>query len=145
MQQITEIIMESLKSNLLWKYLNITIFSMLLSYYLLIIWKINHTWYYNLSLDLFLNCSYFWKNHCVKSARIRSYSGLHFPAYGLNTERYGISLRIQSKCGKIRTRITLNTDISHAIHDTWIRQSWEVMWLIKYIISPLAKYLQVPN
>ena len=29
--------------------------------------------------------------HCVKSVRIRSYSGPHFPAFGLNTERYGIS------------------------------------------------------
>ena len=25
---------------------------------------------------------------CVKSVRIRSYSGLHFPAFGLNAERY---------------------------------------------------------
>ena len=39
-------------------------------------------------------------NHCVKSVRIRSYSGLHFPAFGLNTERDGVSLRIQSECGK---------------------------------------------
>ena len=38
--------------------------------------------------------------HCVKSVRIRSYSGLHFLAFGMNTERYGVSLRIQSrKCG----------------------------------------------
>ena len=44
----------------------------------------------------------------VKSARIRNYSGPHFPAFGLNTERYGISLPIQSEYGKIRTRITLN-------------------------------------
>ena len=29
--------------------------------------------------------------HCVKSVRIRSYSGQHFPALGLNTERYGVS------------------------------------------------------
>ena len=28
---------------------------------------------------------------CVKSVRIRSYSGLHFPAFGLNTERCGVS------------------------------------------------------
>ena len=27
-----------------------------------------------------------------------------FPAFGLNTERYFVSLRIQSKSGKIRTR-----------------------------------------
>ena len=26
--------------------------------------------------------------HCVKSVRIQSYSSLHFPAFGLNTERY---------------------------------------------------------
>ena len=48
--------------------------------------------------------------HCVKSVRIWSYSGPHFPAFGLNTERYGESLRIQSECGKIRTRITPNTN-----------------------------------
>ena len=41
---------------------------------------------------------------CVKDVRIRSFSGLYFPAFGLNTERYGVSLRIQSKCRKIRTR-----------------------------------------
>ena len=53
--------------------------------------------------------------HCVKSVRIRSYSGPHFPAFGLNTERYGVSLRIQSECGKMRTRITPNTDTVYAV------------------------------
>ena len=28
----------------------------------------------------------------------------HFLAFGLNTERYSVSLRIHSECGKIRTR-----------------------------------------
>ena len=56
--------------------------------------------------------------HCVKSVHIRSYSGPHFPAFGLNTERYGVSLRIQSECGKMRTRITPTTDTLHAVHDT---------------------------
>ena len=32
-----------------------------------------------------------------ESVRIRSYPGLYFPAFGLQTERYGVSLRIQSK------------------------------------------------
>ena len=27
---------------------------------------------------------------CVKSVRIGSYSGPHFPAFGLNTERYSV-------------------------------------------------------
>ena len=44
--------------------------------------------------------------HCVKSVRIWSYSGLHFLALKLNTERYSVALRIQSECGKILTRIT---------------------------------------
>ena len=38
-----------------------------------------------------------------KSVRIRSYSGPYFPAFGLNTEGYSVSLRIQSKCVKIQT------------------------------------------
>ena len=48
--------------------------------------------------------------HCVKIIHIRSYSGPHFPAFGRNTESYGVCLPIQSKCGKIRPRITPNTD-----------------------------------
>ena len=28
----------------------------------------------------------------------------HFPAFGLNTERYSVSLRIQSECGEIRDK-----------------------------------------
>ena len=53
--------------------------------------------------------------HCLKSVRIRNYSGPYFPAFGLNTERYGVSLRIQSERGKIQTRITPNTDTFHAV------------------------------
>ena len=53
--------------------------------------------------------------HCVKSVRIGSYSGQHFPAFGLNTQRYFLSLRIKSKCGKMLTRITPNTDTFHAV------------------------------
>ena len=55
-------------------------------------------------------------NHCVKSVHIRSSSGPHFPAFGLNTERYEVSLRIQCKYGKIQTRITLNTNTFHAVN-----------------------------
>ena len=42
----------------------------------------------------------FQNRHCVKSVRIRSFSGPYFSAFGLNTERYGVSLCTQSKCGK---------------------------------------------
>ena len=50
------------------------------------------------------------QEHCVKNVRIQNFSGLHFPTFVLKTERYGVSLRIQSKCRKIRTRETPNTD-----------------------------------
>ena len=45
---------------------------------------------------------------CVKRVRIRNYSGLYFPTFGLNTEREPLSLCIQSECVKKRTRITTN-------------------------------------
>ena len=53
--------------------------------------------------------------HCVKSVRIRSYSGPYFPAFGLNKARYGVSLRVQSEYGKKRTRITPNTNTFHSV------------------------------
>ena len=31
--------------------------------------------------------------HSVRGVRIRSYSGPYFPAFGLNTERYGVRMR----------------------------------------------------
>ena len=31
--------------------------------------------------------------HCVKSIRIRSYAGPHFPAFGVNNSKYGHFLR----------------------------------------------------
>ena len=52
---------------------------------------------------------------CVKNARIRSYSGPHFPVFGLNTEKYSVSLHIQSESRKMRTRITPNTSSFYAV------------------------------
>ena len=52
--------------------------------------------------------------HCVKSVGIRRYSGSYFPAFGLNTERYGVS-EYQLEYRKMRTRVTSNTDILHAV------------------------------
>ena len=43
------------------------------------------------------------------------YSGPYFPAFGLDTEIYGVFLRIQSECGKVQTRITPNTDTFYAV------------------------------
>ena len=52
--------------------------------------------------------------------RIRNYSGSYFPAFGLNMERYSISLYIQYKCGKARTRKFPNTNTFHTCKSyTW--------------------------
>ena len=45
-------------------------------------------------------------NHCAKV----------FPAFGLNMEIYSVNLCIQSKCGKIQTRRTLNTNTFYAVN-----------------------------
>ena len=39
--------------------------------------------------------------NCVKIVRIRSFSSLHFSGFGLNAERYFVSLIIQSKFREI--------------------------------------------
>ena len=43
------------------------------------------------------------------------FSDLYFPVFQQNTERCELFLSIQSKCGKIRTRKTPNTDTFHAV------------------------------
>ena len=53
--------------------------------------------------------------HCVKSVLIQNYSGPYFPVFRLKMERYAVSLRIQSKCGKTRTRLTPNMDPVNAV------------------------------
>ena len=50
----------------------------------------------------------FWNIDLCKNARNSPHS------------RYGISLRIQSECGKIRNRNTLNTEIFHVVPSTHI-------------------------
>ena len=53
--------------------------------------------------------------HYVKSVRIRSFTGRYFRRFGLNTERYVVSLFIHFECRKIQTIETPNTDIFHAV------------------------------
>ena len=47
---------------------------------------------------------------------------LSFPAFGMNTERYGVSLCIQSECGKIRTRRNPNKNTFHTVTLIHFRQ-----------------------
>ena len=53
--------------------------------------------------------------HYVQSACVQSYSGPYFTAFGPNKEIYFVFLRIQSECGKIRTKISPNTDTFYAV------------------------------
>ena len=49
-----------------------------------------------------------------KVSKYGIFSGPYFPAFGLNTERYFVPLRIQSECGKLRTR--KNSIFGHISH-----------------------------
>ena len=53
----------------------------------------------------------------MKSIRIWSYSGPHFPAFGLNTGRYSVSLCVQSECTKTGSRATPDTDTVYAVNN----------------------------
>ena len=76
---------------------------------------------------------------CVKSVRIRSYSGPYFLSFGLNTERYsvrdGVSLRIQFKYGKIRTRITPNTSTLSTVSKMRIHYFKQIKQIIKQLCN----------
>ena len=70
---------------------------------------------------------FFWRDYEVRAPRkkcpIWSYSGLYFPAFGLNTKKYGVSLRIRSECGKMRTRINPHTNTSHTVVKVRVKKS----------------------
>ena len=71
--------------------------------------------------------------NCLKSVRIRNISGLYFPAFGLNTERLSVSLRIQSECGKMRTRKTQNMGTFHAVR-VMTTHAWSIFEeIIRYL------------
>ena len=75
--------------------------------------------------------------HSVKSVSIRSYYGLHFPAFALNTE-------IQSECGKIRTRLTPNTISFYAVitsHGSKIKSFSNISFDYTLIILGWFSYL----
>ena len=78
-------------------------------------------------------CSY-----CATTAwKVSKYgviSGPYFPAFGLNTERYEVSLCIQSECGKIRTR---NNSVFRHFHAVYMlrRLRWATSF-VRWILLP---------
>ena len=75
--------------------------------------------------------------YCVKSVRTRTYSGLHFPAFGLNTERYSVSLlysaRVREKTGQN------NSEYGHFLRSTC--SSPNASWIATHTSVCLDKYL----
>ena len=56
-------------------------------------------------------------SHCVQSVRILSFSSPYLPAFGLNTERYLVSLHIQSKSE--RNTDLKNSEYEHFSHSVY--------------------------
>ena len=52
---------------------------------------------------------------CLKTICNQGFSGPYFPAFRLNTERYFVFLRIQSKCRKKRTIKNFETDTFYQV------------------------------
>ena len=76
---------------------------------------------YSIVFCIFLQSySYFDFTILRKNVLIRSYSGPYFPVFGLNTERYRLSLRIQSECRKLRTRQQTNSEYRHFSRSTML-------------------------
>ena len=74
--------------------------------------NVNHSSNFAPSFNFFWFSSHF---YCVKIVRIRSFSGPYFPVFGLNTERYCVSLRIQFERRKMRSRKTPKMDSFQAV------------------------------
>ena len=74
----------------------------------------------------------------MKRVRIWSYSVPYFPAFALNTERHSVSLRIQSKCGKIRTIITPNMETFDAVEVilTFFITAKKTLWGFASLLFP---------
>ena len=83
--------------------------------------------------------------HSVKIVSIQSYSGPHFPVFGLNTKIYRVSVRIQSGCRKIRTIITPNRNTFHAVL-TALKQTFSRNFVIHFTAKFMSQPLSVaPN
>ena len=91
-------------------------------------------WFFGVCLinKIFIFLTHFYHGDlCVKGVRIQSYFGPHFLAFGLNTERYGVSLRIQSKYGKYLSVFNPNADYNNSGYGHFLRSvfSYSVIWI----------------
>ena len=89
------------------------------------------------------------KIHCMKSAGIRSFSGLYFPAFQKNTGTWSVNIRIPSEYGKIHYRPkklriqTLFTVIVTYINSRYIKQKAIQIVQIVFIIQTKYMYIYI--
>ena len=57
----------------------------------------------------------------MRSAGIRSFSGPYFPSFGLNTKRYGVSLRKRYGVSPYAVRMRENTEQKNSEHGHFSR------------------------
>ena len=75
-----------------------------------------------------------------KVSKYGVFSGPYFPLFGLNTERYGVNLHIQSECGKIRTR--KNSVFGH-FHAVYMKvKLYKIAWKLLKTLQTLLGYLK---
>ena len=81
-----------------------------------------------------------------KVSKYGFFSGPYFPAFELNTERYEVSFRIQSECGKLRTR--KNSVFGHISHSAASLGAFFAMINTRGVFrtqsTTLATYLRYP-
>ena len=80
--------------------------------------------------------------HCVKNVRIWSFSGPYFPAFGLNKQRYFVSLCIQSKFGKMWSRKTPNMGPFHAVVPEAMAYANRIVWNKRMNFNQLWSFWQ---
>ena len=80
-------------------------------------------------LDFLWSLFQFWNLHYVKSYCIWSICICpYFSAFRLNVEKYGVSLCIQSKCGKTRAKKTMNRYTFYAVLVFVNASGWSKGW-----------------
>ena len=84
--------------------------------------------------------------HCVKSVRIRRFSGPYFPAFGHNTERYCASIRVRLRTKWLGVRISLMSlklqiwSLLRARSSVTFRQIIECGFTFKLVLDTVITY-----
>ena len=86
--------------------------------------------------------------HCVKCVRIPRFPCPHFCTFWRNIEIYRVHIRIQSECGKVRTRKSANEETFYTVHmnkhvcrvHTWVLYIC-INISIKYVMIKSIKFI----